>query len=137
MREGRDAVPMTGMKSSIGGGRNQPRPHEQLDAWKVSVDLVVLVYEATRAFPREEIFGITSQMRRAAVSIPANIAEGSARRSASERKQFYYISRGSVSELETHITIATRLGYLQRNDSVVLYEHCQRIAAMLNGMIQR
>lgn len=113
------------------------RPHERLDSWNRSIELVLSVYDATKAFPKEETFGLTSQMRRAAVSVPANIAEGSARKNIAERKQFYYVSRASLSELETHITISNRLGYLSKDVSMALFEQCARVAAMLNGMIRR
>lgn len=70
------------------------------------MDLVEETYLVTREFPREEAFGLTSQMRRASISVPANIAEGSARKSTNERRQFYFIARASLSELDTHVEIA-------------------------------
>lgn len=90
------------------------RPHEKLDVWKRSVDFVVQVYRMTESFPREEKFGLTSQIRRAAVSIPANIAEGAARQSSKEFKYFLSNAQGSVSELATEILIAQKLGYLSQ-----------------------
>jgi four helix bundle protein len=89
------------------------RPHEKLDVWKRAVDLVVEVYRATEAFPKEEKFGLTSQVRRAAVSIPANIAEGAARASTKEFLNFLSIAQGSASEVATELLIAHRLGYLE------------------------
>ena len=82
------------------------RPHENLEAWNKAVDFVTKVYRATESFPREEKFGLTSQIRRAAVSIPANIAEGAARDSKKEFVYFLSNAQGSASELETELLIA-------------------------------
>jgi len=90
------------------------RPHERLDVWKRSVEFVVQIYKMTETFPRDERFGLTSQVRRAAVSIPANIAEGAARQSPKEFKYFLSNAQGSVSELATEILIAQKLGYLNQ-----------------------
>jgi four helix bundle protein len=87
------------------------RRHRQLPVWKASMDLVEAVYLATASFPSEEKFGLTSQIRRASVSVPANIAEGAARKSTAELIQFLYIANGSLSELDTHIELAQRLGF--------------------------
>jgi four helix bundle protein len=100
------------------------------------MDLVVKVYQSTARFPKEELYGLSSQMRRAAVSIPANIAEGSARRGEQERRQFFYIARGSLSELETLITIALRLKFLEANRHSDLQHDCGRIGALLNGLLR-
>ncbi|HEV8618250.1 MAG TPA: four helix bundle protein, partial [Candidatus Udaeobacter sp.] len=88
------------------------RPHEKLDVWKKSIDFVVKVYKATEAFPKDEKFGLTSQLRRPAVSIPANIAEGAARRSAKEFAHFLSNSQGSASEVETELLISRKLSFL-------------------------
>jgi four helix bundle protein len=88
------------------------RPHERLDVWRKAIDFVVAVYKATESFPQEERFGLTSQIRRAAVSIPANVAEGAARQSSKEFAHFLSNAQGSASELETELLIAHRLGYL-------------------------
>jgi len=88
------------------------KTHKDLDIWKMGIELVSKIYQDTQDFPKEETYGLTSQMRRAAVSIPANIAEGAARNSKKEYIQFLYISLGSLSELETLIIISTDLGYL-------------------------
>ena len=88
------------------------RPHERLDVWKKSIDFVVALYEATERFPNDEKFGLTSQLRRAAVSIAANIAEGAARKTAKEFLYFLSNSQGSTSEVETELLIAHRLHYL-------------------------
>ena len=81
------------------------RPHEKLDVWKMSVEFVVEVYECIKHFPSDEKFGLTSQIRRAAVSIPANIAEGAARQPDKEFFHFLAIAQGSASELETELLI--------------------------------
>jgi len=87
------------------------RPHEKLQTWIESVDLVLNIYKATEKFPKEEKFGLTTQIRRAAVSIPTNIAEGAAQNSSKEFAHFVSIAQGSASELETELIIAYRLGY--------------------------
>jgi four helix bundle protein len=84
--------------------------YKELAAWKRAMDLVREVYRCTRSFPREEVFGLTSQMRRAAVSVPSKIAEGKGRYSRKELVQFLYEERGSLMELETQICIACDLG---------------------------
>jgi four helix bundle protein len=88
------------------------RPHEKLDVWNKSIELVIAVYKATERFPKDERFGLTSQIRRAAVSIPANIAEGAARDSQKEFAHFLSNAQGSATELETEWLIAHKLGYL-------------------------
>jgi len=88
------------------------KTHKDLDIWKRGMSLVEQVYSVTQTFPKEEMYGLTSQLRRASVSFPSNIAEGAARSSVKEYIQFLYIAVGSLSEIETQITIADRLGYL-------------------------
>ena len=90
--------------------------HKDLEAWKKSMDLVVRVYQMTKLFPDSEKFGLTSQMRRAVVSIPSNIAEGAARRGNKELIQFLYIAIGSLSELETQYLIAIRLEFIKKEE---------------------
>ena len=87
--------------------------HKDLDVWKKSMDLVEGVYRLTKSFPDSEKYGLTNQMRRCAVSIPSNIAEGAGRNSKKEFKQFLYISLGSISELETQLIISSKLNYLK------------------------
>jgi four helix bundle protein len=87
--------------------------HKELEIWQLSIDFVVDIYNITKTFPDEEKYGLISQMRRAAVSIPSNIAEGSARNSNQQFLQFLNIALGSLSELETQLIIAERLNYLQ------------------------
>ncbi|TDE53950.1 four helix bundle protein [Flavobacterium sp. GT3P67] len=91
--------------------------HKDLDVWKKSMDLVVKVYQITQLFPDSEKYGLTSQMRRAAVSIPSNIAEGAARKGDKELMQFLYIAIGSLSELETQYLIAIRLEFIIKEET--------------------
>ncbi|WP_413999269.1 four helix bundle protein [Flavobacterium sp. W1B] len=90
--------------------------HKDLDVWKKSMDLVESIYKLTQKFPEVEKFGLTSQMRRAAVSIPSNIAEGAALKGNKELLQFLYIAIGSISELETQYLIAIRLDFVEKED---------------------
>jgi len=94
--------------------------HKDLDVWKLGMDLVEKIYLITKDFPKEEMYGLTSQMRRSAVSIPSNIAEGAARKGNKEFLQFLYIALGSLSELETQILISKRLGYLSEDSTLDL-----------------
>jgi four helix bundle protein len=110
------------------------RPHEKLDVWSKSVDLVIRIYEATKHFPADERYGLTSQLRRAAVSIPANISEGAARRTNGEFLQFLSIAQGSSSEVETEILIALRLGFLAQDVYEGLRSDVDSIGRMLVGL---
>ncbi|GFE57767.1 four helix bundle protein [Geobacter sp. AOG1] len=110
------------------------KDHKELDVWKKGIDLVVESYRHSGMFPKDELFGLTSQMRRAAVSIPSNIAEGAARNTSKEFVQFLHVALGSAAELETQFIIAKKLGYLEEIDGVLI-----RLAAvqqMLNGLIR-
>ena len=107
------------------------RPHEKLDVWNKAMDFVVVVYKATETFPKEEKFGLTSQIRRAAVSVPANIAEGAARHSPKEFDHFLSNAQGSASELETELLIARRLGYLPEKSYFEMRDTREQKAASL------
>ena len=109
--------------------------HKNLDVWKKSIQLVLDLYRMTVTFPDEERFGLTSQIRRAAASIPANIAEGCARGSTKEYVKFLAISRGSAAELETHVFIASKLGYLGNAQAEKVEAEISDIARMLNRLI--
>ena len=91
---------------------NIVRTHRDLDVWKKSIDLVTLIYKYTAEYPKDEIYGLTSQIRRCAVSIPSNIAEGSARTTKKDFSHFLAIALGSVAELETQLIISRNLNYL-------------------------
>ena len=106
--------------------------HRKLLAWQEAIKLVKLVYSETAAFPKNEIFGLTSQIRRSAVSIPANIAEGAGRNSSRELAQFLGIASGSRAELDTHLEIALQLGFL-RTDSG-LFGQLARVGKLLVGL---
>jgi four helix bundle protein len=110
------------------------RSHNKLEAWKKSVDFVVEVYKATDGFPKEEKFGLTSQIRRASVSILANIAEGVGRKSDKEFLYFLSNAQGSASEVETELLIAFRLGFLQEVRYKNLYQELDEIGRMITGL---
>ena len=110
--------------------------HKDLDVWKRSVEFVTDIYEITKLFPKDEIYGLTSQIRRSAVSIPSNIAEGAGRRSKIEFRQFLYIALGSAAELETQIIIATNLKYLDALKGNEFIENLNAISRMLQGLIK-
>ncbi len=112
------------------------KPHKKLDAWKESINLVMLVYELTRQFPKNEIFGLISQLRRAVISIPGNIAEGAARQTRREFVQFLYIARGSLSEVDTYIEIAQRLGYIERGSIAMVEKKLVDVDKIITGLIQ-
>jgi len=94
--------------------------HKELDVWKKSMDLVESIYKISNTFPDDEKFGLTSQIRRAAVSIPSNIAEGAGRKGDKEFIQFLHIALGSLTELDTQYIIAVRLQYIVKNEELEL-----------------
>jgi four helix bundle protein len=112
------------------------RDYTKIEAWKLADDLTVAVYERTRQFPKEEIYGLTSQLRRASYSVPANIVEGSSRESKKDYLHFLYISRGSLSETQYFIHLARRLGYLSDPEADALREQTKRTFACLHGLIR-
>jgi four helix bundle protein len=115
-------------------GEEVMRKHHELRAWQDAVTLVTRVYQATATFPKEEVFGLTNQMRRAAVSIPSNIAEGAARNSDREFLQFLGVARGSLSELETQVVISGNLGYLKEVEPISV--SIDKLFGMLGGLIR-
>ena len=106
---------------------------KELKVWQISIDLVMHVYKATADFPKDETYGLVSQMRRCAVSIPSNIAEGSSRNGAKEFTHFLYIAHGSLSELDTQLIISKQLGYI--NDTVIFENMMKQIRSMIAGLI--
>ena len=113
------------------------RGHYKLEAWRVSRALVKSIYLLTQSFPKEEMFGLTSQMRCAAVSIPSNIAEGAARAGDKEFAQFLNMARGSLSELETQLLIACDLEYISSDDPVFdVVDHVSRLITGLHKTIR-
>ena len=110
------------------------RPHEKLEVWETAVDFVIAVYKQTGSFPKEEKFGLTSQIRRAAVSVPANIAEGAGRHSGREFAHFLSTAQGSASELATELLIAHRLGYLNQEIYSGMSAKLDSIGRMIGGL---
>lgn len=110
------------------------RPHERLNVWKKAVDFVVEIYQGAEQFPKDERFGLTSQLRRTAISIPANIAEGAGRNSSKEFAYFLSNAQGSASELQTEIFIAYRLNYLRREDYDRLQTAIDDVSRMIIGL---
>ena len=109
---------------------------KDLEVWKAAMELTARVYRLTAQFPREERYGLTSQMRRPAVSVPSNIAEGKGRASDKELIQFLCHSRGSLFEIETQLTIAEQLGYHTAEDYNAVQCEVARIGQMINGLIR-
>ena len=112
---------------------SEVKTHKDLDVWKKAMSLVKEVYELTARFPKEETYGLVSQIRRAAVSIPSNIAEGAARNSSKEFIQFLYVSLGSLAELETQLLLSKELGFIYGGE---INESIEQIRKMLLGLIK-
>ena len=109
--------------------------HKKLKVWQESMHLVKTVYQLTKRFPQEELYGLTHQMRRAAVSIPSNLAEGAARESKKEYAYFINIARGSLSELDTQVKIAQMLDYVE--DITDLDEQINQVGRLLTGIYRK
>src|ERR1700757_3171996 len=112
------------------------RDYTKIEAWRLADDLTVAVYERTRTFPREEIYGLTSQLRRSAYSVPANIVEGASRESKRDYLHFLYIARGSLSEAQYFIHLAERLGYLPLEAADALRQQTKVTFGCLHGLIR-
>ena len=108
--------------------------YRNLEVWQKAIDLVVESYKITERFPKNETFGLASQLQRASVSVPSNIAEGRHRRYAKEFLRHLSISYGSLAELETHVEIAKRLDYIDSQEAKAIYERTAEIGRMLNGL---
>ncbi len=111
------------------------KSYTELVAWQKSVDLVTTVYRLSQKFPKEEVYGLTSQIRRAAVSIPSNIAEGQGRLSTGEFRQFLGHARGSLAEVRTQVHIADRLKYISSIEAGEVLESCNEVGRILNGLL--
>ena len=109
--------------------------YSNLKVWQKSMDLAVEIYRVVKSLPKEELYGLSDQMRRAVVSIPSNIAEGHQRSSTRDYIRFLNIAKGSLGELETQIILSERLGYLQSETTGQLYARCEEIGKMLSGLI--
>ena len=112
------------------------RPHKNLIVWQQAMELVKDTYAFTKQLPKEEQFILVAQMRRAAISVPSNIAEGSARSTDREKANFYVIARGSLSELDTQVELCHSLKFVDGQDKDHLQERMDRVGALLNGLIE-
>ena len=112
------------------------KSHKDLDVWKRSIGLVTEIYRITKSFPDDEKYGMMNQMRRSAVSIPSNIAEGSARHTKRENIQFLYVALGSLSELETQLTISNNLEYITNDSLYTFQKEILEIKNMTIGLIR-
>ena len=112
------------------------KTHKDLDVWKNSISFVTQLYQETQHFPSTERFGLTSQLRRSAVSVPSNLAEGFARRGVNERIHFLYIALGSNSEIETQLIIAENLSFLSERIATKLKYENQKIGKQLVNLIK-
>ena len=110
------------------------KTHHDLDVWKKSIDLVTVIYKVTESYPKSELYGLTSQIRRCAISVPSNIAEGAARTSTKEFSQFLSIALGSIAELETQLIVSSNLNLLEKSDFNSLIESLITIRKMLTGL---
>lgn len=111
------------------------RDYTKIDAWRLADDLAVAVYKCTRSLPREELYGLTSQLRRAASSVPANIVEGSARGTKRDYLHYLYIARASLSETQYFIHLAGRLQYLSETEATALNAQTKQTFACLHGLV--
>ena len=110
------------------------KDYRKLIVWQKAMDFVVSLYRTTASFPKEEMYGLTAQMRRAAVSIPSNIAEGQGRDTAADFVRFLSIARGSVKEVETQVLIAHRLGYINQDQEARLTGFTDELSRLLTGL---
>jgi four helix bundle protein len=117
--------------------KDKIRNFRDLEVWKKGVEIAKHVYEMTRTFPREETYGLTSQMRRASVSIPSNVAEGFNRFHNKEYKQFLYVTLGSCAQLETQVEIAAELSYISQKDKTLLLEELDHESRMLRNLVKK
>ena len=111
------------------------KSHKDLNVWNRSIELVITIYKVTKDFPKEETYGLVSQMRRSVISIPSNIAEGAARHSKKEFRQFLYIASGSVSELDTQLIICNKLILIIDDSFRLINDELSQIKKMLFGLL--
>ena len=114
--------------------RKKVQQYRDLKAWQKAMDLVELVYEATRSWPKDEVYGLTNQVRRAVVSVPSNIAEGQGRNSPKEFMHHLSIARGSLLEVETQVLIAQRLGYIQQETAEPILNSADEVSRLISGL---
>jgi four helix bundle protein len=112
------------------------KPHKKLQLWSKAIDLVVKIYEVTKQYPREEEFGLKSQLRRAAVSVPSNISEGLTRRTKKDKLHFLNMAQSSLSEIDAQVEISARLGFLARQTESEINEDLSLVERLLSGLIR-
>jgi four helix bundle protein len=112
------------------------RSHRDLIAWQKAMDLVVNVYILSKSFPPDELYALTKQVRRAVTSVPANIAEGQGRRLGREFHQFLANARGSLMELDTHLEVACRVGYIKNEELLKIQKDLNEVGRILNGLMR-
>ncbi|PCK87887.1 diversity-generating retroelement protein bAvd family protein [Rhizobium sophoriradicis] len=120
----------------VGRGRQTINSYKDLKVWQMAIDLAVDCYQLSRKFPKEEIYGLTAQIRRAATSIAANIAEGHGREVTGSFIQFLRIAQGSLKELETHMLISHRIGLIEESEFRQMTEKCDEIGRMIRALIR-
>jgi four helix bundle protein len=117
-------------------GKNKIRSFTDLDAWKEGHKLVLMVYKVTKKFPKDELFALTNQIRRCAVSITSNIAEGFSRQSYKEKIQFYFMALGSATELQNQILVARDVSYIKQDEFIPIAEKSIKVHKIVNGLIK-
>ena len=121
---------------AVGNQNVKIRSHRDLIAWQKAMDLVINVYKLSKTFPPEELYALTKQVRRAVTSVPANIAEGQGRRLAREFHQFLGNARGSLMELDTHLEVAFRVGYINSEQQLAIQRDLNEVGRILNGLMR-
>jgi four helix bundle protein len=117
-------------------GKELAKMYENLDAWREATNLAVKIYQVTKNFPKEEIFGITSQLRRASISISSNIAEGAGRKSKKDFKQFVHMDSGSLNEVENLLYICSRLDLIMAASHKELQELVEKVGRLIGGLLK-
>ena len=112
------------------------RSHKDLDVWKLSIELVLDIYQICRQMPVHERYGLSAQMKRAAVSIPSNVAEGAARKSHKEFIQFLFISKSSAAEVQSHLYVAMDQGYITEKSFNEIYDKAEKVSKLTSGFIK-
>jgi len=117
-------------------GERPIKSFTDLDAWKEAHKLVIMIYKITKSFPKEEVFGLTNQMRRAVISITSNIAEGFSRQSYKDKVQFYSVALGSLTELQNQLLAARDIGFLAQDDFTKVMNRSVIVHKILSGLIK-
>ena len=124
------------MNGELGSKQSSITSFTQLDGWKEGHSIVLLIYQMTKTFPKEELYGLTSQIRRSAISIISNIAEGFSRWSFKEKIQFYYISQGSLTELQNQLLVSRDVGYITESEFDRALELSVKVHKIMSGLIK-